>query len=238
MAIAHPAGCTPASVGESPKWTLIVQNIAETRRDLHQLLKGKQLYSILYGVCTEVVHDLTAVLKDSAAKGETAKITTTEPPSNEVFHEQRRRKRKLSGDANKRTKKSATSATGTNDPQLRQKDEVPTQNFFAPLKLTEMEADHGDDADDSTEGQQQQAPSTQTCRPPPIELSSQVNLIQLQRQLKGLLKGNFEFRSTRNGTRVVTKEMEDFLTTRSHFESNNLPYFTFYSKSQNHIKAV
>jgi hypothetical protein len=46
-AIARLAGRTPASVGRSPKWTLIVQNMADTRRNLHQLLKGKQLCSVL-----------------------------------------------------------------------------------------------------------------------------------------------------------------------------------------------
>jgi hypothetical protein len=61
--------------------------MAETRRNLHQFLKGKQLYSALYGVYMEVLHDLTAVLKDSAAKGETAKTIITEPPSNEDFRE-------------------------------------------------------------------------------------------------------------------------------------------------------
>jgi hypothetical protein len=44
--------------------------MGETRRNLHQLLKEKQLYSALYGVYTEVLHDLMAVLKESAAKGE------------------------------------------------------------------------------------------------------------------------------------------------------------------------
>jgi hypothetical protein len=62
-------------------------------------------------VYTEVLHNLTAVLKESAAKGETAKITITEPPSNEEFREQRRRTRKPSDDADK-TKKPATFATG------------------------------------------------------------------------------------------------------------------------------
>jgi hypothetical protein len=57
------AGCTPASVGQRPKWTLILQNTAETMRNLHQLLKGKQLYSAVYGAYTEVLHDLMAVLK-------------------------------------------------------------------------------------------------------------------------------------------------------------------------------
>jgi hypothetical protein len=104
IAIALLVGRTLASVGESPKLTLIVQNMAETRRDLHQLLKGEQPHSALYGVYTEVVHDSTAVLKETAAKGETAKITITEPPSNEEFRELRRRKRKPPDDAAQRAK--------------------------------------------------------------------------------------------------------------------------------------
>jgi hypothetical protein len=51
--------------------------------------------------------------------------------------------------------------------------------------------------------------------------------MQLQRQLKGLLKGSFEFCNTRNRTRVVTKEMTDL--------SAILPYFTFCPKSQKHF---
>jgi hypothetical protein len=85
--------------------------MVETGTNLHQLLKGKQLYSALYGVYTEVLHDLTTVLKEVAAKGETAKITITEPPSNAEFLEQRRQKRKPSDDANKRVKKPVTSTT-------------------------------------------------------------------------------------------------------------------------------
>jgi hypothetical protein len=48
------------------------------------------------------------------------------------------------------------------------KDEVPTQNFFAPLRSTEMETGHGNDGDDSTEGQQQQASSNQAGKPDTI----------------------------------------------------------------------
>jgi hypothetical protein len=105
------------------------------------------------------------------------------------------------------------------------------------MRSTEKVADHGDDAD-ITKRQQHQAPSSQAGRLLPVVLTSQVNLIKLQRQLKGLLKGNFAFRHTRNGTRVVTKKMADFSAICSHFESNNLPYFTFYPKSQNPIEAV
>jgi hypothetical protein len=81
-----------------------------------------------------------------------------------------------------------------------------------------MKTDHGDNADDTTERQQHQAPCSQAGSPPPIALTS-----QLQRQLKGLLKGNFEFRNTRNGIGVVTKGSADFSAIRSHFESNDLP---------------
>jgi hypothetical protein len=44
--------------------------MAETRRNLHQLLKGKQLYCALYRGCTGVPHDLATVLEESAAKGD------------------------------------------------------------------------------------------------------------------------------------------------------------------------
>jgi hypothetical protein len=75
-------------------------------------------------------------------------------------------------------------------------------------------------------------------RPPPIVLTSAVNLIQLQKQLKGVVSGNFEFRSTRNGTRVITRGMADFQSVKSHFDSQKLSYFTFFAKSEKPIKAV
>jgi hypothetical protein len=55
-----------------------------------------------------------------------------------------------------------------------------------------MESDHGDDADKTTKRQQHQTTSSQAGRPPPIVLASQVNLIQLQKQLKCLLEVNSE----------------------------------------------
>jgi hypothetical protein len=67
------AGCTPASVSESQKWTQIVQNMVNTKSDILQLLKGKQLHSTLYGAYIEVVHGMTAVLKESSIKGEMAR---------------------------------------------------------------------------------------------------------------------------------------------------------------------
>jgi hypothetical protein len=68
-------------------------------------------------------------------------------------------------------------------------------------------------------------------RPPPIVLTYAVNLIQLQKQIKGLAKQSFEFRSTRNGTRVIIRDMVDYLAVKSLSHTNNLSYFTFHRKS-------
>jgi hypothetical protein len=49
---------------------------------------------------------------------------------------------------------------------------------------------------------------------------------------------NFEFRSTRNGTEVITRSLVDFQFVKSLFDSQRLPYFTFCPKSNKSIKAV
>jgi hypothetical protein len=69
-------------------------------------------------------------------------------------------------------------------------------------------------------------------------LTSTANLIQLQRQIKGIATGKFEFRNTRSGTRIVLKEMADFSAIKAYLEENNLSYFTFFPKSEKPIKAV
>jgi hypothetical protein len=75
-------------------------------------------------------------------------------------------------------------------------------------------------------------------RLPPIILTSETNLIQLQKQLKSVVKENFEFRSTQNRTRVITRDVVDFRVVKSHFSNSNLSYYSFYLKSQKPIKAV
>jgi hypothetical protein len=94
-----------------------------------------------------------------------------------------------------------------------------------------MELDPTEDTNNRTDGEQQQPPNSQRGRPPPIILTSTINLIQLQKEIKGLVKGRFEFRNTRNGTRIVTKEMADSSAIKEYFSSQNLNYFTFYPKS-------
>jgi hypothetical protein len=77
-----------------------------------------------------------------------------------------------------------------------------------------------------------------TGRQPPIVLTSAVNLIRLQKQLKGVAKDNFEFRSSRNGTRVVTNDMVDYQAVKTFLITQSLSYFTFYPKAEKPIKAT
>jgi hypothetical protein len=151
------------------------------------------------------------------------------------FREQRRRKRNKSEELRQGgSKKAAPHAAKPYLPRA----ETATRNYYAPLRAAAM-----DTAENTTEGEdaaeeQQRAPSRVAGRPPPIVLTSAADLILLQKHLKGLVTGSFEFRSTRNGTRVITKEMADYSAIRSYFDSNHLHYFTFHPKSEKPIKAV
>jgi hypothetical protein len=75
-------------------------------------------------------------------------------------------------------------------------------------------------------------------RPPQIILTSTANLLQLQKQLQNVVKDDFEFHSTRNRTRVITKGMADFEAVKFHFNNSNLSYYSFFPKSQKPVKAV
>jgi hypothetical protein len=52
--------------------------------------------------------------------------------------------------------------------------------------------DSKEESNKRTDGEQQE-PSNHISKPPPIILTSATNLIQLQKQLKDIVKGNFEF---------------------------------------------
>jgi hypothetical protein len=47
-------------------------------------------------------------------------------------------------------------------------------------------------------------------RPPPIVLTSEVNLLSLQKDFKTVVTGEFFFRNTASGTRITTKSMADY----------------------------
>jgi hypothetical protein len=96
------AGYTPASVGDSPQWSSIVNSAEENRRNFCKALDGKTLYSALYGTYTVTLQDLKALLKASAPINQTSKPTSTQE---EGFTEVRRRKRQSSDTAAQTSKK-------------------------------------------------------------------------------------------------------------------------------------
>jgi hypothetical protein len=73
---------------------------------------------------------------------------------------------------------------------------------------------------------------------PPIILTSTTDLIQLQKQQQSEVKETFEVRNTRHGTRDMMRGMANFQSVKSHFDTNNLYYYSFYLKSEKPMKAV
>jgi hypothetical protein len=100
--------------------------------------------------------------------------------------------------------------------------------MFRTLRAANMDTDASGTETTSNE----EAVPGKTGRPPPIIQTSTINLIQLQKELKFVVKGNFEFHSTRNGTRVITRRMADFKFVKFHFDAHNLSYYSFYTKSK------
>jgi hypothetical protein len=230
------AGCTPTNVGRGAEWKHIVESAEQDRSQLCDSLKGKLLFSALYGTYTVTLSNLKSVLQTSANQKQKTATKETPKASDDGFREQRGRKRNSSSntdtDNQRKDRKKAEITTVWKTVQSVKK--VPTtRNYFAPLRTPQMEAE---ESEPPTE--EQQTSPVVSGRPPPIVLTSAINLIQLQNNLKSIVKGNFEFRSTRNGTRVVTREMADYSAIREYFDKNHLNYFTFHPKSQKPIKAV
>jgi hypothetical protein len=55
---------------------------------------------------------------------------------------------------------------------------------------------------------------------------------------KGIFMGSFEFRNTKNGTRVLTKEMADFSDLKASFLSKKFSFYAFFPQSQNPVNSV
>jgi hypothetical protein len=95
-------------------------------------------------------------------------------------------------------------------------------HFFAPLRTNYP--------DKETNGAENALPEQKAMRksvsPPPIVMTSTTKPIRLQSDLKEHVKREYEFRNTRNGTRVITKEMADYSAMKSSWRkiiSSTLP---------------
>jgi hypothetical protein len=201
-----------------------VSDAEENRANYCKALSGKTLLSAMYGTYSVTLTDLKSILK--------VYKSTEKPAQDEDFQEVRRRKLHNTSEAAPTSKKAVP--TATSDPVTTPSKEITTRNFFAPLRAANMDTDSAG-SEDSTSAAT--APG-KTGRPPPIILTSAVNLIQLQKKLKDVVSEDFEFRNTKNGTRVITRGMADFQSVKSYFENNSLSYFSYFPKHEKPIKAV
>jgi hypothetical protein len=224
----------PASVGESGEWSAILNAAEENGVSYCKGLRGKPLFSALYSTYTVTLQELKAVIKARTLTDQTNIPKTTGQQTNKEddFQEVRRWKRHATNETT-RTSKKVTIQTKTPTALNIPSKEVVTRNFFAPLKAADMDADASSTEANSNE----EAVPGKTDRLLPIILTSTTNLIQLQKELKIVVRGNFEFRSTRNGTRVITRSMADFQSIKSHFDAHNLSYYS-YPKSEKPMKVV
>ena len=209
---------SPSINGNGAVWTQLLSKSEDERSVLCRHLDGKALFTGLLRLYATTHRELRESLLPEPSE------------SIEEFREQRRRKRNPSEEQTKKLKPSPS----PRDPRVKSQAEVTTKNFYAPLRTSAMDVAE-ETSDKPGEGQPS---ANKSGRPPPIVLTSATNLIQLQRKIKGIVSGDFEFRNTRSGTRIVMKEMADFLLTRKFLEASKLPHFTFFPKAEKPIKAV
>jgi hypothetical protein len=99
-----------------------------------------------------------------------------------------------------------------------------TKNYFAPLRAVPME---GAEVCGETPSS---GKNLVKGRPTPIVLSSEVNFLSLQKELKVVVTGKFFFRNTTSGTWITTKSMADYKTMQNLLSQRGLPFFTFYTE--------
>jgi hypothetical protein len=109
------ASCTPASVGDSEEWAAVVSSAEDNRESYCKVLRGKTLFSALYGTYTVTLNELKNILKASSQAGQTKR--------EDGFKDVRSQKRHNTREAACTLKKVAL-------PTL----VAATKNFFAPSR--------------------------------------------------------------------------------------------------------
>jgi hypothetical protein len=223
------AGYIPASVGDSDQWSSIINTAEENRKNFCKAIGRKTLYSALYDTYTVALQELKTLLK--------ASITADRTPTPKSASIQEEVSLNFGGGSDKAASK----------PPKRQKSSAncsvyPRRHFRQShhekiLRPTEDNV-YGHRHFRFGEHSTRRGGPGENVQATPINLTSSTNLIQLQKQLKNVVKEDYEFHNTRNGTRVIKRNMVDFLPIKSHFEGNNLYFFNFYPKSKKPIMAV
>jgi hypothetical protein len=175
-------------VGESCEWTTILNSAEENRANFCKILDGKPLFNALYGNYMVTLNELNAVLKVSAQAGQSGGVNKTSVESSAQGY--------YSDDTSQTAKMSTILVPKFAVAKLPKK-AVTSHNFFPPLRTNNM--------DTEKEPPEQVAPR-ESSGPPPIVMITTTNLIRLQSNLKNHVKREYEFRNTRNGTRIIKKK--------------------------------
>jgi hypothetical protein len=129
-------------------------------------LDGKALY-------TAILHIYALTHKEMRQSPQDSK--EEEPAqSNEEFREQKRQKRAPSYKKELKPKKTAMAVPAPRDPRIRSQDELPTRNFFAPLRTNDMDMESPvvEEVSEKPDGEPQEKSTSQSGRPAPIILTS------------------------------------------------------------------
>jgi hypothetical protein len=178
-------------VGEGSEWTSDVNSTEEERENFCKGLDGKPLFSTLYVLYTVTLNELKSVQKVTAQAGQSGimnKSSVESTAHDDDFQEVRRPKRHTSNDTSQTAKKSTKPVPTSTAVKLPPK-AMFTHNFFAPLRTADMDMDTTITENTIPEQEAPRKPG----RPPPIVMISTKNLIQLQRDLKDHVKGEYEF---------------------------------------------
>jgi hypothetical protein len=127
------SSCKRTKVGQGEEWSRIVNAAQEDRTKLREILRGKRLFSALYGVYSPTLASPKAVLQNSVGR-ETETSQTNRPPSTEGsagntdgFQERKRKRRNIIGEKS--------------PPEPQPTTFVPTRNFFTPLNSVVVETE-------------------------------------------------------------------------------------------------
>jgi hypothetical protein len=169
----------PAFVGESVESSAIVNAAEENGVSSCKGLRGKTLFTALYGTYTVTLQELKAVIKARTPADQTNIPKTTGQQTNEEddFQEVWRQKRRATNKTTRTSKKATVQTKTLTALNIPPPKEVVTRNFFTPLKAADMDTDASGTEANSNE----ETVPGKTGRPPPIILTSTTNLIQLQK---------------------------------------------------------
>jgi hypothetical protein len=134
---------SPPVNGDDAVWKELIANSETERRVLCKHMEGKALF--------------TAMLRMYAAihRGLRESLLPVHQQSSEEFCEQRRRKRNSSEEQVNKSK-TMVPTPESRDPIVRSQGQIPTKNFFVPLRTSEMDVELalGEETSDNPNGEQ------------------------------------------------------------------------------------